>query len=108
LKFPTGKIASNEEALNRHELIKVKFIEIKEKKQKKALAGAIEDKRDSQLAGIIGHTAIFFREHRDPDKRKISLPAKKTLRLFVDIFIRAGFDRVNHQSVPGVNMLFIP
>jgi RNA-binding protein YhbY len=31
-----------------------------------------------KLVGIIGHTAIFYREHRDPDKRKIPLPVKKT------------------------------
>ena len=71
-------VGSAEEALDRHELIKVKFIEFKEKKQKKALSFAIEGKTDSQLVGIIGHTAIFYREHRDPDKRKICLPVKKT------------------------------
>jgi RNA-binding protein len=50
---------------------------MKQKKQKKAFSGAIEDQTGSQLVGIIGHTAIFYRESRTPHKRKISLPVKK-------------------------------
>lgn len=70
-------VSSTEEALDKHELIKVKFIEYKEKKQKKELSATIEKKTDSQLVGIIGHMAIFYRQQRDPDKRKIYLPDKK-------------------------------
>jgi RNA-binding protein YhbY len=27
--------------------------------------------------GMIGHTAIFYRQQKDPEKRKISLPKRK-------------------------------
>ena len=67
-------IRSAKEAFNRHELIKVKFIEFKEKKQKKEIAAAFGTKTDSLMAGMIGHIAIFYRQHDDPEKRKIVLP----------------------------------
>jgi RNA-binding protein len=65
-----------DEALEKHELIKVKFIEFKEKDQKKELADAVERATDSTLVGIIGHVAIFYRSQKDPEKRKIILPQR--------------------------------
>jgi len=73
-----GLIGSIHDALDTHELIKVKFIEFKEKQQKAAMAEAIEAETDCRLVGIIGHTAIFYRQHADPEKRKIQLPLRKT------------------------------
>ena len=67
-------IASTDEAFQRHELIKVKFIDFKEKEQKKEIAAALENKTNSQLAGMIGHVAILYRPQDDPEKRKIVLP----------------------------------
>ena len=67
-------IESADQAFQRHELIKVKFIDFKEKKQKKEIAAVIENKTNSQLAGMIGHIAIFYKQHTDPDKRKIVIP----------------------------------
>lgn len=67
-------IKSTDEAFQRHELIKVKFIDFKDKEQKKEIAAAIENKTDSRMAGMIGHVAIFYKQHRDPDKRRIVLP----------------------------------
>ncbi len=66
-----------EDALNSHELIKVKFNEIKEKNRKLVLSAEIEKQTSCESAGMIGHTIIFFRAHPDPEKRKISLPSKK-------------------------------
>ena len=67
-------IASTEQALNRHELIKIKFIDFKEKKQKKEIAEAIETKTGCSMAGMIGHIAIYYKQHNDPDKRRVVLP----------------------------------
>lgn len=67
-------IQSTEEAFERHELIKVKFIDYKEKKQKVALSKALEDRTGSHLAGMIGHIAILYRQHPDQEKRKVILP----------------------------------
>lgn len=62
------------EALDAHELIKLKFIDFKDRHLKAGMAAEIEAKTDSRLAGLIGHTAIFYRRHPDAEKRRITLP----------------------------------
>ena len=61
-------------ALDTHELIKVKFVDFKDRRVKAACAAEIEQKTGSSLAGVIGHMAIFYRPRTDPEKRKIALP----------------------------------
>ena len=67
-------IRSTEEAFDSHELIKIKFIDYKEKKQKTELSRDLEARTGSRLAGMIGHIAILYRPHPDQEKRKIVLP----------------------------------
>lgn len=69
-------LASVSEALGVHELIKIKFVEFKERGQKFALAAAVEEKTGSALAGLIGNVAIFYRPHPDREKRNIKLPPR--------------------------------
>lgn len=64
-----------DEALTKHELVKVKFIENKEKESKRDAANRLERATGACLVGHIGHTVIYFRPHPEPEKRKISLPA---------------------------------
>ena len=59
-------------ALNDHELIKVKFVEFKDKK--KVLIEEIIARTGSEAVGMIGHIAILFRQNTDEEKRKIDLP----------------------------------
>ena len=59
-------------ALDDHELIKVKFIDNKEKKQ--MFTDAICRETSADLAGMIGHVAILYRPSRTPGKRRIKLP----------------------------------
>lgn len=63
-----------DEALNAHELIKIKFQDFKEKAEKKAVSEKIENLTGAEMVGMIGHMAIFYRQHPDPEKRKISIP----------------------------------
>jgi RNA-binding protein len=72
--FTHALMKSTIEAFQRHELIKVKFVDFKEKDQKKEIAAAIENETDCRMAGMIGHIAIFYKQHSDPDKRIITLP----------------------------------
>ena len=65
-----------DESLEKHELIKVKFIDFKEKGQKEEIAGAIEKETSSELVGMIGHIAIFYRQQKDSEKRKIHVPER--------------------------------
>ncbi|MEJ2656242.1 MAG: ribosome assembly RNA-binding protein YhbY [Desulfobacterales bacterium] len=67
-------IKAVDESLEKHELIKVKFIDFKEKSQKEEVAGTIEKETASELVGMIGHMAIFYRRQKDPEKRKIHIP----------------------------------
>jgi len=69
-------IDSLEDALKTHELVKVKFVENKEKTAKAAICAELEKRTSAGLAGLIGHVAILFRSHPDPEKRKISLPER--------------------------------
>jgi len=63
-----------DESLKKHELIKVKFIDFKEKSQKEKIAGVIEKETASELVKMIGHIAIFYRQQKNPEKRKIDIP----------------------------------
>ena len=67
-------VQSIDAALNRHELIKVKFNDVKDKTLKKTYSTELENATGSWLVGMIGHVAIFFRRQKDPQKRLINLP----------------------------------
>ena len=67
------------QALDHHELIKVKCIDRKEKDDKKELAEAISKKTGGELVGMIGHVLIFFKQQQAPEKRKINLPSPAPL-----------------------------
>ncbi|BCS98299.1 hypothetical protein DSLASN_39310 [Desulfoluna limicola] len=67
-------VLSMEEALNAHELIKVKFIDFKEKESKLAISEELRERTQSVLAGMIGHMAIYYRAQKDPKKRQIKVP----------------------------------
>ena len=70
-------VRATNEALQEHELIKVKFVDFKEKSQKEEITEAMEKETASEQVGMIGHVAIFYRQQKDPEKRKISLPKRR-------------------------------
>ncbi|HOG10315.1 MAG TPA: ribosome assembly RNA-binding protein YhbY [Smithella sp.] len=67
----TQLISSVNAALNDHELIKIKFGEFKE--AKKEISQEIAGKTKSELVGLIGNIAIFYRQNPNPERRKIKL-----------------------------------
>lgn len=69
-------LVSVAEALGVHELIKVKFTDLKERGIRSSLAAEIAEKSGSALAGLIGNLAILYRPHPEPDKRRIRLPTR--------------------------------
>ncbi|WP_321491337.1 YhbY family RNA-binding protein [uncultured Desulfobacter sp.] len=69
----TALIQEMDNALNASELIKIKFIDHKEKEIKSALLDEIAAQLKCHVAGIIGHVAVLYRCHPDPEKRKINL-----------------------------------
>lgn len=64
-------IGSVDLALADHELIKVKFGEFKE--AKKEISAEIAQVTKSEVVGIIGNIAIFYRQNPHPEKRKIKI-----------------------------------
>jgi RNA-binding protein len=68
-------IAAISDALDRNELIKVKFGEYKGEKEE--LSGIIEERAGCEMAGLIGNVAIFYRMQEDEEKRSIPLPDRK-------------------------------
>lgn len=67
-----GLLDNLDQALDSHELVKVKFNDFKD--QRKELSEELEDRLDAALVGSIGHVSIFFRPSRDEKKRHIQLP----------------------------------
>jgi RNA-binding protein len=72
--FTRTLVDAMDEALDYHELVKVKFVEFKEKEKKLALVAQIEKTTTCEMVGLVGHVATFFRQQSDPEKRKIQLP----------------------------------
>ena len=66
-----GCIQSANEALESHELIKVKFLEHKDNKKK--LSEEIYKKTSSEIIGSIGHTIMLFRQNSDKEKQKYKI-----------------------------------
>ena len=52
-------LASLDEALNTHELVKVRFVDFKE--EKKALAPRIAEQSSSELIVRVGNVTVFYR-----------------------------------------------
>ncbi len=67
---------STNEALDTHELIKIKFNEFKAKDQKDLILADLTKHTGSELVGMIGHVAILYRRQKDPEKRKIQIPQR--------------------------------
>lgn len=67
------------EALDAHELIKLKFIEFKKKEQKEQLIAAVQERTNCDNVGMIGHVSILYRRHKDAKKRKIRVPLREEL-----------------------------
>jgi len=60
-------------ALEAHELIKVKIAA--ERDQREQYVPVIEERVNCECVGTVGRMAILYREHPDPEKRKVAVPA---------------------------------
>ena len=60
------------DAIAAHELIKVKIAA--DRDEREALVPIIETRVECECVGTIGRIAILYRQHPDPEKRKITVP----------------------------------
>ena len=61
-----------EEALDDHELIKVRLVD--PQGRKKELAEEIADRSAGTWVGMVGNVVTLYRQHPDPEQRKIEIP----------------------------------
>jgi RNA-binding protein len=66
-----GLIASLNQALDDHELVKAKFFALKE--QKKELAPQLAARTNSVLVHRVGNVVVLYRQQVDAARRKISV-----------------------------------
>lgn len=70
-----GAVSGVSEALDRalsdHELVKLRFIDFKGERNE--LARQLAQASGADLVRVIGNVGIFYRQHPDPEKRKIEL-----------------------------------
>ena len=64
-----GFVKSVDEALTLHELIKIKFDDLKE--QKKELSLQLATRTTSHLVMRVGHVVVLYRQNPDPAMQKI-------------------------------------
>ncbi len=60
-----------DEALDQHELVKVR---LRQPPDKKAAAAELAEASGAALCGVVGHTVVLYRPH--PDEPKIVLPRR--------------------------------
>ncbi len=68
-------IDSTNKALTAHELVKVRVVERKD--EKRSLIDELALGTRSEVVGMIGHTALLYRQHDDEDKRKVFFPGER-------------------------------
>ena len=72
-------LAKTDAELAAHELIKIRFFDFKEDKM--PLLDEMAEKLLAEVVGVVGHVGILFRQNREPEKRKIRVPAKPRSRV---------------------------
>ena len=64
-------LKSLDEELSRHELVKVKFTDLKE--QKKELSPQLAEQSGAHLVTRVGNVVVLFRRNNDPEKRVVQV-----------------------------------
>ncbi len=64
-------VSNLDDAIDHHELVKVRFIEHRDRKRE--LLEELAERIGVQIAGIIGHVVILYRPAAEPEDRRIVL-----------------------------------
>ncbi len=60
--------------LRSHELVKLRFTGAGDRAERAAWCTQIADEGRCVCAGAVGHTALFYRQHPEPEQRRVALP----------------------------------
>jgi RNA-binding protein len=66
--------AELQKLLRANELVKLRFVGDADRAGRNAACTQIADEGRCVCVGAVGHTALFYRQHPDPDGRRITLP----------------------------------
>jgi RNA-binding protein len=66
-----------EDVFSRQELVKIRFVSVRDREEKALFLRRLEETSGAVTAGAVGHTAVLYREHREPEKRKIRFPGRE-------------------------------
>lgn len=72
--FDSRITAALQEALESHELVKVKFVDYKS--SRKEIAQQLAASCNAELVTVIGHVAVVYKEHDDPSQRRYHPPVR--------------------------------
>jgi RNA-binding protein len=61
-----------QQQLRAHELVKLRFLGV-ERDERSVLCDQIADEGRCVCVGAVGHTALFYRQQPDPEKRAVAL-----------------------------------
>ena len=61
--------------LAQHELIKIRFVNFKE--ETRDLSEQIGTDLGAHIVATVGHTAVLFRQHPDPDQQRVTVPMRE-------------------------------
>ena len=70
-----GVVKSLNEALEHHELVKVRFIDFKQ--EKKQIAAELARETAADVVQVIGNVAVIYKTQPDPEQREIELPRER-------------------------------
>jgi len=65
--------AELQKLLRAHELVKLRFLGA-DRDERAALCAQIADQGRCVCVGAVGHTALFYRQHPEPEDRSVRLP----------------------------------
>ncbi|AEJ62082.1 protein of unknown function UPF0044 [Spirochaeta thermophila DSM 6578] len=70
-----GVFRALDDALERNELVKVRFVAWKDERED--LARELAERLGALLVAVIGHVAVFYREASDPERRRVIIPYRE-------------------------------
>lgn len=70
--FTASVVAAVDQALDCHELIKVRFVDYKA--DRVTISEQLADQSFAAIVRVIGNVAVLYRPHRESEKRRFKLP----------------------------------
>lgn len=74
-----GLMSELDQALETHELIKIKFNDVKTKGDKLKVLDTVCEQSNCELVALLGHVSILYRRHQDRDREHLRVPVREVI-----------------------------